>query len=233
MKLYTYKNNQFEIEEGVFYPTKTTELLLKCLDKINLKNKNVLDLGCGCGVVGSILAKYNEVERMNASDISQKSIINAKKNFELNGINANLRVGNLYEPWHGEKFDIIICDVSGVSEKIAKLSGWFGKFAPCDSGIDGTKLGIDIINNSPKHLMNNGKFYMAVLTLSNHAKLMNKLKNCFSNVNIIGEEEYFIPEQLLTHQKLLDKLQINKCISIEKKFGMILWKTMIVEAFNK
>ena len=232
MKLYSYKKNDFEVDDGVFYPTKTTELILKSIENIPFENKNILDLGCGCGIVGSMISKYNKVKTMNASDINQKTISNAKRNYQLHGLHADLRVGDLYTPWIGKKFDNIICDVSGVSDKIAEISGWFGEYAPCNSGIDGTDLGIEIIKKSPKYLNNGGKLYMAILTLSNHLKLINKLKECFINVNIIREEEYFIPKEMMDYVDLLNELQDNKCISVERRFGMIIWKTIIIEAFN-
>ena len=73
---------------------------------------------------------------------------------------------------------------------------------------------------------------MAILTLSNHLKLIKKLKECFINVNIIREEEYFIPKEMMDYVDLLNELQVNKCISVERKFGMLLWKSIIIEAFN-
>ena len=35
MKLYSYKKNDFEVDDGVFYPTKTTELILKSIEKVH------------------------------------------------------------------------------------------------------------------------------------------------------------------------------------------------------
>ncbi len=50
-----------ETAEGVFQPTLTSELCLKAFWKENKKGR-VLDLGCGCGLVGLAAARSGTVE---------------------------------------------------------------------------------------------------------------------------------------------------------------------------
>ena len=58
-KKYTILNNKFSIflNKRVFEPNLTTMLLINMASKIIKKNYNVLDLGCGSGVVGCYLYK--------------------------------------------------------------------------------------------------------------------------------------------------------------------------------
>ena len=71
-----------------------------------------------------------------------------KKNFIQHKLTADIREGNLFDPWSDKKFDYIINDVSGISSVIAKNSPWFGDEIPCDSGEDGSNLTVSIIKKA-------------------------------------------------------------------------------------
>ena len=68
------------------------------------------------------------------------------------------------------KFDYIINDVSGISNKIAKKSLWFKNIVPCDTGLDGTKLSSAIIKESKKYLKKGGIIQIPLISLSNISK---------------------------------------------------------------
>ena len=123
---------------GVFSPNTTTQLLINAVKKTILKPGKVLDLGCGTGVVG--LALWLEglsEEPICASDLSESAVLCAKENFKRYECEADVRRGALFEPWDNEKFNLIIDDISGISQDIASISPWFGG-VPCDTGSDGT-----------------------------------------------------------------------------------------------
>ena len=74
-----------EKSEKVFTPTGTTEAIIEAILENNNQKKNILDLGCGCGVIGLSLFKNGLVkEPLYASDISEKAIENVKINAKLN-----------------------------------------------------------------------------------------------------------------------------------------------------
>lgn len=68
----------------------TTRLILKYLQTQDLKNKSVLDMGCGTAVL-SILASKRGADSVIAIDIDPWSQENAEENVELNECN-NIRV---------------------------------------------------------------------------------------------------------------------------------------------
>ena len=117
---------------------------------------NVLDLGCGSGVIGIALMKSFAKLRMHCSDVHSTAVEITKKNFIKNKLRADIRTGNLFEPWIGKKFDYIINDVTAISALVAKISPWFQKNIPCESGNDGTDLAISILKKSPNFLNKNG-----------------------------------------------------------------------------
>ena len=55
-KLSNNKSN-FLIQNKVFVPTGTSELLIEATEKVIKKKKKILDLGCGSGIVGISIAK--------------------------------------------------------------------------------------------------------------------------------------------------------------------------------
>lgn len=64
----------------------------------------VLDLGTGCGIQGLHL----DAERLVATDLNPRALELARISLGLSGVDAELRLGSLYEPVEGERFDLIV-----------------------------------------------------------------------------------------------------------------------------
>ena len=213
--------------KGVFDPNTTTELLINAVKKTISKPKKMLDLGCGTGVVGlSLWLEGLAKEPIFASDLSEPSISCSQENFRRYECEADIRCGALFEPWGDEKFDVIIDDISGISQEIAPISPWFGG-VPCDTGSDGTDLVLDILSNSSKYLAKDGYFFFPVLSLSNVDDILKESKESFSIVKLIERQEWPLPKELEEHMPLLQKLSARKSIKLEERFGMVLCYTEV------
>ncbi|HTP55459.1 MAG TPA: methyltransferase [Thermoplasmata archaeon] len=69
---------------------------------------HVLDLGCGWGAVGVAAAKSSPHGRVVLTDVNRRAARLAGENLVRNRIaNAEVRVGKLFEPVAGERFDVI------------------------------------------------------------------------------------------------------------------------------
>ena len=133
-------NYNIYFEKGVFAPTATTTFLITAFlkNKKKIYNKNILDLGCGSGIISIVINKKFKKNKFFASDVSIKAFNCTNKNFKYHKVNGLVKIGSLFYPWKNLKFNYILNDVSGVSDIIAKKSKWFKKI-PSNSGSDGTK----------------------------------------------------------------------------------------------
>ena len=89
-------------KEGLDFGSK---VLINELLKVKITG-DVLDLGCGYGPVGIILAKHFNIIP-DLSDVNEKALILAKTNLELNGVKGNIILSDAYENIT-KKYDYII-----------------------------------------------------------------------------------------------------------------------------
>ena len=89
----------------------TTYLMLHEILKLDLKNKSVLDIGCGTAVL-AILASKMSALNIVAIDFDEWAYHNAKENILLNDIhNVDVRLGEI-DLVKDEKFDFILANIN-------------------------------------------------------------------------------------------------------------------------
>ena len=78
-----------QTNEEVFSPTAVDKGTRAMLSFVEFKEGDkVLDLGCGCGVVGILAAKQIGAEKVVMCDVSENAVQLSKQNAELNGVAA-------------------------------------------------------------------------------------------------------------------------------------------------
>lgn len=224
---------KFETAENAFYPTETSKILIEaCRSQIKAPGKT-LDLGCGIGITGLVIYKLGLCSKpLFASDISESAIRLIKKNAQKLNVEVITRCGSLFEPWNGEKFEVIIDDVSGISDNVARLSPWFPPGVTCEAGRDGTRWILDIIEKAPDHLEKDGILFFPALSLSNEEKILSVAREKFSHVRLLAEREWFLPKEIVENISEIAPLIEDKTIKCVKKFGTWMWSTKIFCAFN-
>ena len=214
-------------ESNVFLPNTTTSLLISSVkSRINSPSK-ILDLGCGTGAVGIALNEDKLVKQpIYASDLSEEATNCSKVNFEQYHCSADVRNGSMFEPWEGEIFDVIIDDISGISQDVANVSPWFPG-VPCDTGKDGTDLVSNIIRTASDHLTDKGLLFFPVLSLSNVDSIIESANESFAVVQRLERKEWPLPEDLKEHIPMLRRLGAENSIKYDERFGMVICYTEV------
>jgi release factor glutamine methyltransferase len=105
---YTYAAISVWVEPTVFPPfiTISTKLLLEFVESLSLKEKKVLELGCGCGIISVLAAKKGA--RITATDINTIALEALEKNASNNAVSIEVIFSNLFENLKEKHFDFVI-----------------------------------------------------------------------------------------------------------------------------
>lgn len=89
----------------------TTHGCLTALNDLDFVPQNVIDVGCGSGILSMAYAKtFNK--KVDAVDIDPESVRVATQNAEINGLSALMNVwhSNGYQDVH-KKYDLVLCNI--------------------------------------------------------------------------------------------------------------------------
>ena len=93
----------------------TTYMMLSYVAELDMKDKRVLDMGCGTAVL-AILAKMRGAEYVMGIDVDEWAYRNAQENASANGVDIDLRLGDagVLSTTHCPlpTFDIIIANIN-------------------------------------------------------------------------------------------------------------------------
>lgn len=216
--------------ESIFSPTATTDFLIKGVaENIKYVDK-LLDLGCGNGIVGITLSKILKVKTIYCSDISKEAVKITNINIKLNNIEGIAISSDIFSNWSNHKFNVIVNDISGISDEIANISKWFSN-VPCNSGIDGSENTQKVLKESKKFLAKEGKLFFPIISLSNGKKIFQIAEQCFKNVSIISHNKWFLPDDFLHYKSTLIRLKKKGSIDYCEKFGKLICWTDIYMAY--
>ena len=133
----------------------------------------------------------------------------------------------MFDNFNNEKFDVIINDISGISEDVAKISPWF-KNVPCSSGVNGTDLTIKFLKDYKFFLKKRGVVFFPIISLCNEKKIFNFLNKSNINFEVLSKNNWPLPREMEKHKKKLINLKKKKIISFEEKFNLIIVNTKVV-----
>jgi 16S rRNA (guanine1207-N2)-methyltransferase len=126
----------------------------------------VLDLGCGYGVVGIAVAKFNPNLHVVLTDVNKRAALLAKRNAEKNSVsNIQVRQGSLYNPVQGLCFDCVLSN------------------PPVSAGMETVEA---IIRGAPIVIREKGSFQMVVRSKIGKKTLPALFKESFGNVEVLA-----------------------------------------------
>jgi len=111
MQYVNFYGNKFYVDERVLIPRFETEELVEntisYIQKYFTEPVDIIDLGCGSGVIGLTLEKKVSTKTVDLIDISKEALEVAKKNGESLHSNANYIESDFFEQIQ-KKYDVII-----------------------------------------------------------------------------------------------------------------------------
>ncbi len=161
---------KFFTAKSVFSKLRVDKASKLLIENVEVKQGwNVLDLGCGYGVIGIALAKvYNCKVWM--TDINKRAVTLAKINAKLNNVKVKILQGWLYQPVKHLKFDAIVVN------------------PPISAG---RSLCFEIIEKAPEHLKNQGSLQLVARHKKGGAMLEKKMLEVFGNVQVVAKKSGF------------------------------------------
>lgn len=107
-RLYKFEGMKLKVFPGVFHPGFffSTKFLISHLKKYDLKDKKILELGAGSGMISVYCAKNFAL--VTASDINKTAVENVIANAKLNNCNITVIHSDLFDSIPNQIFDFII-----------------------------------------------------------------------------------------------------------------------------
>jgi len=187
----TFMHEKFILLEGVYEPREDSFLLALNALKLELNKKKVLELGVGSGVISVLCAKRNA--NVTAIDISEKAVINTIINAHLHNVKVNVKLGNLFTPVFGERFDIILANLPYLP-KLSEIH---------DDAIFAGQKGNETIIRSlyflPFHLKHSGRALYVFSSESRLQEILNTAKK-IGLIPILRDTLEFYDENLLCYE---------------------------------
>ena len=183
----------FKVGPEALIPRMETELLVEAaVRRINEKGaKRVADVGTGCGCIAAALATNTDA-RVVASDVCPKALALAKKNAELNGLDARIEfvLSDVFDGFtRGRGFDAIVSNPPYIpSSDIGSLESQVRDYEPkraLDGGMDGLSVYRKLIPGCVLRLKRGGRVFLEIGPLGGVVGLLEK--NGFVNINVIND----------------------------------------------
>ena len=161
----------FWTDKGVFSRDQVdmgSLLLIKnVIEKIGVKDKEILDVGCGYGPIGIILKEFG-AKYVLMIDVNKRATRLAKDNIKLNKLDGiEVKGGDFLKMEPIKKFDIVVCN------------------PPIHMG---KEVILEFARKAKDWLKENGVFVMVVMTRHGGKSLFKELEKIYSVVEEIDRE---------------------------------------------
>ena len=184
---WSFYGRTFKVNPHVLIPRADTEILIEtALSKINVyDHTEILDLGCGNGIIGITIALERSLSNVTLIDQSEEAIQNTKENQMLHQVtNTTIQKSDWFSALDQTRFDVILSNPPYLEDKDPHLSQGL-EDEPLDALVSGP-TGIEaiqyIIENAKNHIKPLG--WLFIEHGYNQAKILKDLfeKNGYQHI---------------------------------------------------
>ena len=162
---WSFYGRTFKVNPHVLIPRADTEILIeKALSKMNAHNLyEILDLGCGTGIIGITIALERPLSNVTLIDQSEHAIQNTKENQTLHQVtNVMIQKSDWFSALDQTRFDVILSNPPYLEDNDPHLSQGL-EDEPLDALVSGP-TGIEaiqyIIENAKNHIKPSGWLFI-------------------------------------------------------------------------
>ena len=162
---WSFYGRTFKVNPHVLIPRADTEILIeKALSKINANDLyEILDLGCGTGIIGITIALERPLSNVTLIDQSEHAIQNTKENQTLHQVtNVMIQKSDWFSALDQTRFDVILSNPPYLEDNDPHLSQGL-EDEPLDALVSGP-TGIEaiqyIIENAKNHIKPSGWLFI-------------------------------------------------------------------------
>ena len=162
---WSFYGRTFKVNPHVLIPRADTEILIeKALSKINAHDLyEILDLGCGTGIIGITIALERPLSNVALIDQSEHAIQNTKENQTLHQVtNVMIQKSDWFSALDQTRFDVILSNPPYLEDNDPHLSQGL-EDEPLDALVSGP-TGIEaiqyIIENAKNHIKPSGWLFI-------------------------------------------------------------------------
>jgi release factor glutamine methyltransferase len=158
----------------VFQPISDSWMLADQLRRESLRERSVLDLCTGSGLLAVTAALHGAAEVM-AVDVSRRSLLSVRLNAALNGVRVKPRRGDLFEAVGERRFDVITTNPPYVPSPAADLPNR-GPARAWEGGPDGRVFIDRICAAAPAHLNRGGVLFLVQSAICGEGQTLTALR---------------------------------------------------------
>lgn len=218
----------FDLKVGrdTFRPSTVSQLLA---DAMEIEQDSVVvDAGCGSGVLSIIAAKLG-ARHVYGVDAANETVEVAGANAAALGVadRTTFFQGDLFDPLPDDlEVDVVIGDVSGIPDEIARESGWFP--SGLSGGPTGAELPTRMLNEARRLLRKGGRVFLPTGSLQDEGSILDTARSAFGSIRQLAERPIPLPAALAEQPAVVQMVK-DKVIDLTQRGSRFLWTARVWE----
>jgi methylase of polypeptide subunit release factors len=215
------------LSDRVFAPTHTSHEVAEGL--VVNPGDTVIDVGAGSGILSIVAAKLGAA-KVFGTEVNRESVRFASMNAESLGLADRIvfRLGSLFEPLRDVRANVVIGDVSGVPDEIAKVSDWFpGGFS---GGPTGAEVPVAMLEASRAHLLPGGRLYLPTGSIQDENAVLRAARRVFGEGRMRQLRERLLPlPGKISENVVVRRLMESGVVEFFRRGSRLVWRLRIWE----